>query len=251
MNNKPNTENQENPTAAIIVIGNEILSGRTKDKNINYIATELNNIGIRLKEVRVIADIESVIIETINQMRVNFDYIFTTGGIGPTHDDITTESISKALGLNLEIHLDTYKKMEDYYKGEMNEGRKKMAKLPEGAEPIENIISIAPGFKIENIYVLAGIPNVAKAMFDNLKYGLKEGQKIFSKELRLLVSESKIAKFLTQTQSEHPEIEIGSYPFVKDNKIGVSIALRSTDKNSLDEAYKKLEKELSSETYKS
>lgn len=230
----------ESPTAAIIVIGNEILSGRTKDENINYIAKELNALGIRLCEVRVIPDLEKAIINTVNEMKVNFHYIFTTGGIGPTHDDITAESIAKAFGSYLVRNEEAFLKMNEYYQGNMNEGRLKMTKMPEGAEIIANPISIAPGFKIGNVYVFAGIPNVMRAMFDNIKHSLKGGAPILSKELKVYCSESKIAAPLTQLQEMYPVVEIGSYPFVKDNKLGVSIALRSTRQDMIDIVYNEM-----------
>jgi molybdenum cofactor synthesis domain-containing protein len=228
------------PQAAIIVIGNEILSGRTQDKNVNYMALELGKLGIRLLEVRVIPDIRQTIIDTVNEMRAKFDYVFTTGGIGPTHDDITSEAVAAAFGAPLVTHERSLQKMNDYYKGELNEGRIKMTMLPQGAIPVENPISVAPGFQIGNVFVMAGIPNVMQAMFDSLKGGLKSGAVILSKEMKIFGSESKIAKALRELQERNMDIDIGSYPFVQDAKIGTSLVLRGTDANRLDKVYAEL-----------
>lgn len=228
------------PNASLLIIGNEILSGRTQDKNLNFIAKGLGSIGIKFIEVRVIPDIEKTIINTLNEMRKNFDYVFTTGGIGPTHDDITTASVAKAFNVGLEINDEYYQKIHEYYKGELNEGRIKMVTLPQGAKPIANPISTAPGFYIENVYVMAGIPNVMQAMFDNVKGTLKNGEIVLSNEIKIYGSESKIASPMSQLQDKYQDVEIGSYPFVEDNKVGVSIVLRSTDKNSLKHSYDEL-----------
>lgn len=228
------------PTASLLIIGNEILSGRTQDKNLNFLAKGLGEIGVRFMEVRVIPDISATIIDTLNEMRAEFDYLFTTGGIGPTHDDITTAAVAKAFGVELEINDEYYKKIHAYYKGELNEGRIKMVTLPRGAKPIANPISTAPGFYIENVYVMAGIPNVMQAMFDNVKGTLKNGAIVLSTEIKIYGSESKIAAPMSQLQDKYADVEIGSYPFVEDNKVGVSIVLRSTDKNSLKNSYDEL-----------
>jgi len=237
--------NKQSPTAAMIVIGNEILSGRTQDKNINYIAKGLGDAGIRFLEVRVVPDIEQTIIDTVNELREKFTYVFTTGGIGPTHDDITSESIAKAFGVSLIRHEKSFEKLDEYYKGELNEGRIKMVMLPDGAVPIENPISVAPGFYIENVYVMAGIPNVMQAMFDSVKAGLKKGEKIISREMKFFTSESKIAKPLSDIQDRNPDIDIGSYPFVEDNKIGTSLVMRGTDSDKIDELYIEMEEIMS------
>jgi molybdenum cofactor synthesis domain-containing protein len=229
------------PNAALIVIGNEILSGRTADKNINHTAKILGEIGVRFMEVRVIPDVESTIIETVNEVRAKFDYVFTTGGIGPTHDDITTESIAKAFRVKLVKHPEALKRLSDYYKGELNEGRTKMAILPEGAGLIDNPISVAPGFYIGNVYVMAGIPNVMQAMMDSIKHSLKGGAIMLSKEMVIYSSESKIATPLRELQNRTPDVEIGSYPFVKDLRFGTALVLRSTDKQTLENTYNELE----------
>lgn len=231
---------QNNPTAALIVIGNEILSGRTQDTNINFIAKQLADMGIRFMEVRVIPDIESTIINTVNELRAIYNYIFTTGGIGPTHDDITTASIAKAFGLKIVRSTDAVEKLRNYYEGsgrELNDARLKMADFPEGSEFLDNPISTAPGFKIGNVFVMAGIPNVMQAMFACAKDWLKHGEKILSKEIIAYVGESVIATPLTAIQDKYPEIEIGSYPFVKEHKFGTSICMRGTDKEKLNSVY--------------
>ena len=228
------------PTASLLIIGNEILSGRTQDKNLNYIAKGLGEIGIRFMEVRVVPDIHQTIIDTVNDLRAKFDYVFTTGGIGPTHDDITTESISKAFEVEPKINEVSFQKLKEYYKGELNEGRKKMAILPDGATPINNPISAAPGFYIENVYVMAGIPNVMQAMFDEVKGTLKHGSVLISKEIKTFTTESKISTPLGKLQDEYDNVEIGSYPFIEGSKIGVSLVLRSDDENALNECIEKL-----------
>jgi molybdenum cofactor synthesis domain-containing protein len=228
---------QTNPTASLIIIGNEILSGRTKDTNLNYIAKELGAIGVIFAEVRVIPDIEQKIIDTVNELRNIYDYVFTTGGIGPTHDDITTASIAKALGLNLARSKDVAEKLRHYYEGsnrELNEARLKMADFPEGAEFLANPISAAPGFKIGNVFVMAGIPNVMQAMFATVITYLKHGQQILCAEVSAYVGESAIAAQLTKLQEKYPEVQIGSYPFVRDIRFGTSIVMRSTSTESLE-----------------
>jgi molybdenum cofactor synthesis domain-containing protein len=231
------------PRAALIVIGNEILSGRTADKNINHLAQELGKIGVRFMEVRVIPDIEETIVETVNEMRPKFDYIFTTGGIGPTHDDITTDAIAKAFGVKVVTHPEALRRLQEYYKdrGGLNEGRAKMTKMPEGAGLIDNPVSTAPGFVIGNVYVMAGIPNVMQAMFDCLKSSLKGGAVIVSKELKVYTAESKIATPLRELQERNPEVEIGSYPFVDGVRFGTSLVLRATDKAKLEAVFAELE----------
>ncbi len=232
------------PTASLIIIGNEILSGRTQDQNLNYIAGNLSDIGIKFMEVRVIPDIEEDIIKTVNELRSRFDYVFTTGGIGPTHDDITSDSIAKAFAVENIQNQDAYDKLRAFYQEDLNDGRLKMTRVPQGARLIENPISAAPGFCIENVYVMAGIPNVMQAMFDNIKGALKTGDPILSKEIKRYVSESKIAACLSQVQDKYNDVEIGSYPFIQDNKIGVSIVLRSSDKGSLGKVFDELNEKL-------
>jgi len=221
--------------AAILIIGNEILSGRTQDTNTSTLATWLNSIGVKVGEVRVIPDIEKTIIDTVNLLRNNYDYVFTTGGIGPTHDDITAESISKAFGLKYEIHQEAFKILEAYYKkGEFNEGRQKMVWMPQNANLILNPTSGAPGFNIENVFCLPGVPSILKSMLGGLKNRIVGGEPILSKTISLRTVESEIAKSLTEVQENNQDVEIGSYPFFQAGKLGVSIVIRSEDQSKID-----------------
>ena len=221
--------------AAILIIGNEILSGRTQDTNTSTLATWLNSIGVKVGEVRVIPDIEKTIIDTINLLRKNYDYVFTTGGIGPTHDDITAESISKAFGLKYEIHKEAFKILEAYYKkGEFNEGRQKMVWMPQNANLILNPTSGAPGFNVENVFCLPGVPSILKSMLGGLKNRIVGGEPILSKTISLRTVESEIAKSLTEVQENNQDVEIGSYPFFQAGKLGVSIVIRSEDQSKID-----------------
>ena len=221
--------------AAILIIGNEILSGRTQDTNTSTLAIWLNSIGVKVGEVRVIPDIEKTIIDTINLLRKNYDYVFTTGGIGPTHDDITAESISKAFGLKYEIHQEAFKILEAYYKkGEFNEGRQKMVWMPQNANLILNPTSGAPGFNVENVFCLPGVPSILKSMIGGLKNRIVGGEPILSKTISLRTVESEIAKSLTEVQENNKDVEIGSYPFFQAGKLGVSIVIRSEDQSKID-----------------
>ena len=221
--------------AAIIIIGNEILSGRTQDTNTGTIALWLNSIGVRVNEVRVIPDIESTIIDTVNHLRKINNYVFTTGGIGPTHDDITAQSISRAFELKYEIHKEAFKILEAYYKpGEFNEGRQKMVWMPSNASLILNPTSGAPGFNVKNVFCLPGVPSILKAMLGGLKNNIVGGKPILSHTISLRTVESEIAKSLTDVQNNNKEIEIGSYPFFQAGKLGVSIIIRSEDQNKID-----------------
>ena len=222
--------------AAILIIGNEILSGRTQDTNTSTIATWLNSIGVKVGEVRVIPDIEKTIIDTLNKLRAIYDYVFTTGGIGPTHDDITAESVSKAFGLKYEIHKEAYKILEAYYKpGEFNEGRQKMVWMPENANLILNPTSGAPGFNVENVFCLPGVPSILKSMLGGIKNKIIGGQPIKSLTISLRTVESEIASSLTKVQDNNSEVEIGSYPFFQAGKLGVSIVVRSEDQSKIDQ----------------
>ena len=220
--------------AAIIIIGNEILSGRTQDTNTSTLATWLNSIGVKVEEVRVIPDIEKTIIKTLNLLSKNYNYIFTTGGIGPTHDDITAESVSKAFGLNYEIHKEAYKILEAYYKsGEFNEGRQKMVWMPENANLILNPTSGAPGFNVENVFCLPGVPSILKSMLGGLTNKIVGGEPILSLTISLRTVESEIANSLTKVQDDNKDVEIGSYPFFQAGKLGVSIVIRSEDQSKI------------------
>ena len=221
--------------AAILIIGNEILSGRTQDTNTSTLATWLNSIGVKVGEVRIIPDIEKTIIETLNKLRITYDYVFTTGGIGPTHDDITAQSVSKAIGLKYEIHKEAYKILEAYYKpGEFNEGRQKMVWMPENANLILNPTSGAPGFNVENVFCLPGVPSILKSMLGGLTNRIVGGKPILSLTISLRTVESEIANSLTKVQDDNKDVEIGSYPFFHAGKLGVSIVIRSEDQSKID-----------------
>ena len=221
--------------AAILIIGNEILSGRTQDTNTSTLATWLNLIGVKVEEVRVIPDIEKTIVSTLNSLRVNYDYVFTTGGIGPTHDDITAESVSKAFGLKYEIHKEAFKILETYYKpGEFNEGRQKMVWMPENANLILNPTSGAPGFSVENVFCLPGVPSILKSMLGGLTNSIVGGEPILSLTVSLRTVESEIAVSLTKVQLKNKDVEIGSYPFFQAGKLGVSIVIRSEVQSKID-----------------
>tara|TARA_E500000178_G_C16855847_1_gene677326 strand:+ start:44 stop:793 length:750 start_codon:yes stop_codon:yes gene_type:complete len=221
--------------AAILIIGNEILSGRTQDTNTSTIATWLNSIGVKVSEVRVVPDEEKIIVDTLNLLRKNYDYVFTTGGIGPTHDDITAQSVSKAFDRKYEIHKEAYKILESYYKpGEFNEGRQKMVWMPKDAELILNPTSGAPGFNVENVFCLPGVPSILKSMLGGLKNKIVGGQPILSHTISLRTVESEIASSLTKVQDKNKEVEIGSYPFFHAGKLGVSIVLRSQNQSKID-----------------
>ena len=218
--------------AAIIIIGNEILSGRTQDVNVVHLSKWFNELGVKVEEVRVIPDIENSIVNTVNELRKKFKYVFTTGGIGPTHDDITSRSIAKAFNVSYGYNKDAYETLEKYYKpGEFNDGRKKMAKMPDKASLIYNPSSGAPGFIVGNVYCLPGVPSILRSMMNGLKNKISGGKKILSKTISVITVESEIAKPLEDIQNKFKNIEIGSYPFFRKGKIGVSIVMRSTEKN--------------------
>jgi molybdenum cofactor synthesis domain-containing protein len=222
--------------ASILIIGNEILSGRTQDTNTSTLATWLNSIGVKVEEVRVIPDVEKTIVETLNTLRTTYDYVFTTGGIGPTHDDITAESVSKAFELKYEIHKEAYKILEAYYKpGEFNEGRQKMVWMPQNANLILNPTSGAPGFSVDNVFCLPGVPSIMKSMLGGLKNKIVGGEPILSQTISLKTVESEIANSLTKVQDNNKDVEIGSYPFFHAGKLGVSIVLRSENQSRIDE----------------
>ena len=222
-------------SAAVIIIGNEILSGRTQDINLLNLSKWLNELGVSVGEVRIIPDIEVTIVNTINTLKTKFKYVFTTGGIGPTHDDITAESVSKAFGLKYEIHKEAYKILEAYYKpGEFNEGRQKMVKMPENAELILNPTSGAPGFSVENVFCLPGVPSILKSMLGGLKNKIVGGEPILSQTISLKTVESEIAASITKVQNENKDVEIGSYPFFHAGKLGVSIVIRSENQSKID-----------------
>ena len=221
-------------TACIIVIGNEILSGRTEDKNINFIAKRCDKIGINLSEVRIIPDDHKIIQEMVIECHNKFDYVFTTGGIGPTHDDITTECIAKAFNVKIEINQEALIRLKTHYKKlkvELNESRLKMAKIPVDAELIYNPVSSAPGFIIKNVYVLPGVPKILQAMFFGLEDKICGINNMLSKNIIVHSAEGEIADFLTDIQNKYNEVSIGSYPYFRPPDVGTNIVLRSLDIN--------------------
>ena len=228
-------------TAAFIIIGNEILSGRTKDVNLSYLATALVQVGIRLDEVRVIRDDQSTIANTVKTLRSEYDYVFTSGGIGPTHDDITCDSIALSFELDVHHHPEALKRMKAHAKKrgvELNEARLRMARTPLGASLINNPISAAPGFTIENVHVMAGVPSVFQAMVNELLPTLRRGTKIHSRTVISNLGEGTVANGLEKIQSKYPTIDIGSYPFFKNGIYGTSLVLRGAQVNDLEVAAK-------------
>src|SRR3954470_6806761 len=219
-------------TAALAVIGDEILSGRTQDKNVAQLATWLNVQGIRLAEVRIVPDVTERIVEAVNALRASHDYLFTTGGIGPTHDDITVDAIAAAFGVPVVVHPEARAILEDYYRGRpggLNEARLRMARVPEGAELIANPSSGAPGVKIGNVYLLAGVPHIAASMMDALTGTLEGGRPVVSVTVGARAPESEVAELLRETEQAHPGVAIGSYPFFKDGRYGANFVIRSDD----------------------
>ena len=225
-------------SASLLVIGDEILSGRTVDQNINFLAKNLAQIGIALQEVRVVGDFENEIISALNELRKKFDYVFTSGGIGPTHDDITSLSVAKAFNQDLILNEVAHKILIQHYgENNVNEARLKMAYLPRNASLLDNPISSAPGFRIENVFVMAGIPKIFQAMFEASKKELKIGCKIISREIKISLTESLIAKDLTDLQNQYRDISMGSYPY----EGGTSLVFRGYDNNILQEAFLKMQ----------
>ena len=221
-------------TAAVLIIGNEILSGRTQDQNLSYLATGLNSVGVTLREARVIPDIAPVIVATVNELRANYDYLFTTGGIGPTHDDITSECVAEAFGVRWTLHPEAHQIFLSHYKpGELNEARLRMAHTPEGASLIVNAVSRAPGFRMGNVFVMAGIPRVMQAMFDAVKHDLKGGRPMLARTVSCHLPEGVIAKGLGEIQGRYADLDIGSYPFYRRGEFGTSLVLRGRDEARL------------------
>jgi len=218
-------------TAALVVIGDEILSGRTQDRNVAQIASWLNVQGIRLAEVRVVADVEAGIVEAVNALRARNDYLFTTGGIGPTHDDITVDAIAAALGVGVVVHPEARAILERYYadKGGINDGRLRMARVPDGAELIPNRMSGAPGIRIGNLFVMAGVPHITAGMLDALTGTLEGGRPLVSVTIGAFAPESEVAELLRQAEQANDGVSIGSYPFFKQGKVGGNFVVRSED----------------------
>ena len=223
-------------TAALAVIGDEILSGRTQDKNVAQIAAWLNVQGIRLVEVRVVADRTDAIVEAVNALRVRNDYLFTTGGIGPTHDDITVDAIAEALGVPVVFHAGAVAMLDRYYttRGGLTEARKRMARVPEGADLIENRMSGAPGIRIGNIFIMAGVPHITAGMLDALTGTLEGGLPVLSRTIGCWVAESEVADLLGGCEKAHPGVAIGSYPFFREGRTGANFVVRATDADVLD-----------------
>ena len=222
------------PTAAVLIIGNEILSGRTQDANLGYLGRELAQLGIRIVEARVVPDIEAEIVKAVNELRAKATYLFTTGGIGPTHDDITGESIAKAFGVKWVLHPEAHKILLDHYGPEkLNAARLRMAHTPEGASLIANPVSKAPGVRIGNVYILAGIPAIAQAMFQSLKHELSGGPPLLSATVTAYAAEGIVAAGLEAIQKRYPGLDIGSYPFQQQGRHGTQLVVRGTDKAAL------------------
>ncbi|MBE5074734.1 competence/damage-inducible protein A [Erythrobacteraceae bacterium E2-1 Yellow Sea] len=223
-------------TAGLVIIGDEILSGRTHDKNIAQIASWLQVQGIRLSEVRVVPDVEARIVDAVNALRNTYDYLFTTGGIGPTHDDITVDAVAKALGLTVVIHPDARDMLETYYASigkELTEARLRMARVPEGAELIPNHMSGAPGIKIDSIFLMAGVPHITAGMLDALTGTLEGGAPLLSNTIGCWTAESEVSEILREVEKAHDGCQIGSYPFFREGRVGANFVIRSIDADDL------------------
>lgn len=234
-------------TAALLVIGDEILSGRTQDKNVAQVATWLNRQGIRLAEVRIVPDVAAKIAGAVNELRAGYDYLFTTGGIGPTHDDITVDSIASAFGVPVIVHPRARQILENYYatRGGLNDARLRMARVPEGADLIENRESGAPGVKIGNVYMMAGVPSIAARMLETLDGRLEGGRPVVSLTVGAYAPESEVADLLRATEDAHAGVAIGSYPFFKDGRYGANFVMRSEDGDLVERTAEDLAKRLS------
>lgn len=236
---------QDTVTAALLVIGDEILSGRTVDKNINKLATHCTDIGIRLSEVRIVSDQSQAIIGALNELRERYSYVFTTGGIGPTHDDITAQSVADALGVPLPENPEALAILEDHYpSGALTDARRLMARVPEGGVLVQNSISAAPGFMIENVIVMAGVPSIVEVMLDDVTPKLRTGKKLLSKTVQVRHPESFVATLLLELQNEYEGIAIGSYPYFRDGVVGTTVVMRGVDEEGLSKASQQLRDQL-------
>ena len=236
------TESPDSLRAALIIIGNEVLSGRTRDANLAFIGRHLGSCGIRLAEVRVVRDERDAIIGAVNQLRGQYDYVFTTGGIGPTHDDVTTECVAAAFGLTVKRDPEAAERLRDYYgPDQLTEVRLRMADVPQGAELIDNPVSAAPGFRLDNVIVLPGIPKIMQTMFVGLAAKLAGGSPIISRTVRAWTPESHFAEQLERIQREHPALDIGSYPFARENRFGTSLVVSGSEATSVEAALMKIE----------
>ncbi len=224
-------------TAAVVVIGNEILSGRTRDANLPYLANRLNELGVRLVEARVVRDEPAAIVAAVNELRLRCDYVFTSGGIGPTHDDITAAAIAEAFGTVLERNAEAVRRLENHYEpGQLNAARLTMADLPAGAALIDNPVSAAPGFRLGNVHVLAGVPVILQAMFETLAPGLVGGAPMVARTVSSHLTEGTLANHAAAVQRAHPDVEIGSYPFLRRGRLGTSLVVRGSDAGAVDAA---------------
>jgi len=233
-----------NPTAAMLVIGDEILSGRTRDANMHHLAGQLTAHGIDLMEVRVVSDDQPAIVRALNALRAEFAHVFTSGGIGPTHDDITADAIGAAFGVHVDVRDDARALLKAHYDrqgSELNAARLRMARIPEGAALIDNPVSVAPGFTLENVHVMAGVPSVFQAMVQSVLPTLTGGQPLVSRTLRMMRGEGDLAGPLGTVAAQYPDISFGSYPFQKDGVYGANLVLRGPDVDALDAAMAALE----------
>jgi len=229
-------------TAAMLVIGDEILSGRTQDSNSNYVARQLAALGIDLKEVRIVGDIEDEIVAALNALRTRYDFVFTSGGIGPTHDDITADAVARAFGVGIGYHPEAYALLEARYeKGQFNEARKRMARVPEGGSLIKNSASVAPGFQIGNVFVMAGVPMVMRAMMEEIVTRLPRGETVKSITVSADLPEGTIAQGLEDIQKAYPQTAIGSYPWYRDGRFGAQLVARSRDAQAVEAAAQAIE----------
>jgi molybdenum cofactor synthesis domain-containing protein len=241
-------ESPVSPTSAVLVIGNEILSGRTQDINIAYIAKFLGVLGIELCEARVVRDVEAEIVTAVNVLRASHTYVFTTGGIGPTHDDITADAIAKAFRVGIDYHPGALAILEPRYRpGEFNVMRRRMARIPDGATLIRNPVSAAPGFQLENVFVMAGVPMIMRAMLEDIAPRLARGPTVFSRTVSAHVPEGRIAEPLAQIQAEHKQVAIGSYPFYREEGSGVELVVRGREAAAVEAATQAVEAILSAQ----
>lgn len=237
------TQMTETVTAAVLIIGNEILSGRTQDLNMSYLGTRLNELGIQMKEARVIADDETEIVAALNVLRHRYDYVFTTGGIGPTHDDITADSVATAFGVGIDYHPAAYQAFKEYFEKtgmEANAARMRMARIPNGAALLDDTVEHMPGFQMGNVFVLAGVPAVAQEMFEAVSVRLRHGTPLESRSIRCNTGEGTVAEALGTIQDTYPNADIGSYPWTKNGRHGTSLVIRSGDRAVLDEVFEQV-----------
>jgi molybdenum cofactor synthesis domain-containing protein len=235
------TTNPETVTAALLVIGEEILSGRTKDENTAFIAAYLTRVGIALREVRVVADVEAEIADAVNALRERYAYVFTTGGIGPTHDDVTTDAIAKAFGVGVAVRDDAVAAMRlQYTEEDLTAARLRMARIPEGAALIHNAVSRAPGYMLENVIVMAGVPRIMQVMMDEVMPRLAKGRPLQARSVRVDAAEGDVAPPLAALQAAHPDVQIGSYPFFEQRRFGTYVVIRAADQARIDSALEDL-----------